>query len=178
MYRKYLSQFCSDESNVIPHNVLKVLYQNFFSIHMLNSLKCRPTSVTNVLLSHNLNMYVHQSVRICRKFNNEPIPKFSEALIDILVQRFQDVSKVAPTIENFGKLPALDILTHLFLRAEKRDDLATIFFLNKVLDSAAEKLQKLVDRCADIQTNNQTNNQTNTSMIKLARNWVGIARIC
>lgn len=181
VYRKYLTQFSED--SIIPESLMKLLYEEYFCIHMLNSLKARPTSVQNILIAHNLNQFVHQSVRLARHFNGEPIPMISTSLIDTLVNRFQDVAKCALTIANFGKLPSFEILTHMFLRAENRDDLASIFFLNKVsiLDSSAEKLQKLIDKCVEWQIyyeeEAEENKQQDEQHPQMQCNWKGLVRI-
>ncbi len=153
-YRRYISQFAEDAED-IPEWVFNILYEDFNNIHMLNSLKCRPTSVHNTLKlysadNENLLQYVSQSIRIARIFNAEPIPCFPLPLIEKMVQRFEDVSLCAGSIENFGKLPSFEMLTHMFLRAENRDDLAIIFFLNKasVLKTASTKLHQLILACA------------------------------
>lgn len=159
-YRKYLMQFYKDAPE-LPKSVLTLLYQEFNSIHYLNSLRCKPTSVQSILKAHGMSEYIIQATRCWRKFNRQPIPLMSIELIDALVIRFQDVSLAISTIENFGKLPSFEILTYLFLRGEKRDDLAKKFLIAKVaviLKSSKSKLCTIVDACR-------------TNQLKMSSNW-------
>ncbi len=148
-YKKFLSQF-ADDVLPTPQEILVVLYRNFNFIHVFNSSKCRAAPIAAILKNNNLNEYAQQSARISRELNNEPSPKLSWKLIDILLLRFEEITTASSFIVNFDKLPSFDILTHTFLRAEKRDDLANFFYTHKapsVLRSADIKIRELIDKC-------------------------------
>ncbi len=150
--RQFLAQF---DINAPPpsDDVFQLLYTEFGNFHILNSFKCRPTDVAAKLKARN--MYAHQSIKIARMFNAEPMIEMETSLIDALVQRFEDVSVASNMMKPaYGKLSSFEILTHMFLRAEKRDDLASIFFIHKpatILSTPDERLRKLIDKCHELQ---------------------------
>lgn len=149
-YYRYLMQFVENRPEP-PKRVMRVLYDEFNSIHLLNSLRCRSTSVKNVLHQYKLYEYESISVDITRKFNGAPVPQIPEYIIHICVERFREVTETASHLKNFGKLPSFEILTHLFLRAEGRDDIAIVLFYDKtsILKSAAHKINLLVEACQE-----------------------------
>ncbi len=148
-FEKYLSQFAEDIPKT-PQEVIKLLLLNFVFIHVFNSSKCRPAPIATILKNNNLNEYVHHANRIARELNNEPIPLLSLALINMLLLRFKEINIASLSIPNFDKLPSFEILTHTFLRAEKRDDLANFFYTHKasnVLRTADIKIRELINIC-------------------------------
>ena len=148
-YKKFLSQFAEDAPKT-PEEVKNILYLNFVFIHVFNSSKCRPAPIATILKNNNLLEFVSYSNRIARELNNEPVPLLSLALIDILLLRFKEINLASLSVPNFDKLPSFEILTHTFLRAEKRDDLANFFYTHKasnVLRTADIKLRELINAC-------------------------------
>ncbi len=151
-FKKFLLQFASDALPT-PDEIKRIIYENFIFIHIFNSSKCRPAPIANVLKLNNLPQYVSQSVRISRELNNEPIPSLELDLIERLVIRFEEINIAATNVKNFDKLPSFEILTHTFLRAEKRDDLANYFSTHKAanaLRSADIKMRELIEECSKI----------------------------
>jgi hypothetical protein len=151
-YREYLMQFHED-CEPIPEIVKRILYSSFDNIHFLNSLKCKPSSVVAVLKTQEPDIAKYQSYqhKIAKEFNGEPVPELSQVLIDALCVRFAEVAQAASQLTRFGKLPSFEILTHTFLRAERRDDLAIMFFTHKgsiVLRGADVRMRELVFQCA------------------------------
>ncbi len=152
-YREYLMQF-EEHAKVTPDAVKMILYLEFNHIHMLNSLKCRPSAVSAILNEQEPEISIFQScaIRITKEFNGEPIPILTLAIINNLCNRFLEVSSAAATLRNFGKLPSFEILTHLFLRTENRDDLAVLFATHKtsdVLRSGDAKMTELIEFCRE-----------------------------
>ncbi len=150
-YREYIMQYI-DTSPPIPDFVKLKLYDNFNNIHLLNSLRCKPSSVANVLKneSKEFQQYVAFSNKIAKEFNGDAIPKLSLDLIEKLCIRFKQISEAALSIPDFGKLPSVEILTHSFLRTEQRDDLA-IFFQghkdDKPLRLGDIRMRQLIEIC-------------------------------
>jgi hypothetical protein len=142
LYREYLSQFL-DTAPFIPEYVLNSLYVSFHNIHVLNSLKCKLSSVEKHLNSDpELSKFAYMSVRICKLFNGEPCPILSQALHDSLISRFVSISE-ASTASKSGKLPSFEILTHLFLRLEHRDDIAIYFLTHKNMQAIKDSQAKM-----------------------------------
>ncbi len=153
--RQFLAQFDINAPDP-PEEVFQLLYNEFANCHLLNSSKCRPTDFASKLKACDL--YPHHSIKLSRMFNNEPMILMPSSLIDALVKRFEDVNIAAAAIPNFGKLPTFEMLTHLFLRAEQRDDIAAIFFIHKpatVLSVPDKHLRLLVDKCHELSKTGQ-----------------------
>ncbi len=152
--RQFLAQFDINAPE-LSDDIFHLLYNEFGNFHVLNSCKCRPTDIACKLKARNLS--THQSIKLSRIFNGEPMILMTSILIDALVQRFEDVSIAAAAMQpSFGKLPSFEILTHCFLRAEQRDDLAAIFFIHKsatVLSAPDVRLRKLIDKCYELSAN-------------------------
>lgn len=150
MYKKYLHQFAID-APPIPAHVMSLLYKQLSTIHLLTSLKCRPTPVSNILRSNNQQKWVGHAIRISKVFNGEPVPLLSKDIIDKLVRRFDVIVKCANMFD--GKLPSFEFLTHVFLRAENQNHLAQSFEIHKtssVLKGSDAKMQKVFAKCESI----------------------------
>jgi len=151
-YREYVIQW-EEHAPIIPEFVKMKLYERFNHIHMLNSLKCRPSAVANVLKEQGAGMIPYQmyAMKITKEFNGEEIPVLTLELVERCCERFHQLSLAALSQDKIGKLPSVEILTHFFLRAEGRDDLARLFFTHKdygPLRVTELKLRTLVDICA------------------------------
>ena len=149
-YRKYLMQWASNIPE-IPEDVKKLLYSNFTFIHTFNDeRKCRAAPIVKIFYKNNLTIHVPYAARIAKELNNEPIPNLSTNLISNLLDRFEEISLATAFVSNFDKLPSFEILTHTFLRAEKRDDLANMFHTHKAasaLRCADIKMRELIEAC-------------------------------
>ena len=150
-YKKYIMQFAPDACE-IPKHVWKLLYESFASIHLLSSLRCKPVPVTKILKDNNLQMYMSHSVRITKLFNGDPVPVLSHELIEKLLQRWKEIRDVAALSLDIKGLPAgVEMLTHVFLLAEDRVDLASAFTTHKTNNVSATQTQKfcqLIEKCA------------------------------
>ncbi len=150
-YRKYVMQFAPDACP-IPKHVWKLLYESFASIHLLSSLRCKPVPVTKILKDNNLQMYISHSARITKLFNGEPVPVLSHQLIENLLRRWKELRDVAALSTDIKGLPAgIEMLTHVFLLAEGRPDLASAFTTHKTNNVSATQTQKfcqLIEKCA------------------------------
>ncbi len=153
-YRKYVMQFAPDACN-IPKHVWKLLSESFASIHLLSSLRCKPVPVTKILKDNNLQMYMSQSVRITKLFNGDPIPILEMDLITRLLQRWKEIHDVAVLAPDIKGLPGVEMLTHVFLLAEDRADLASAFTTHKTNNVSAtqtHKFSQLIEKCARTST--------------------------
>ena len=154
LYRRYLSQFGEDLPG-IPLEVMRVLYKYLSNIHLQNSIRCRPTPVTNILRTHGFTKWAACAMRITKMFNGEPIPMLSLTLIDRLVERFELIFTVATAQKH--KLPSFEFITHILLYLEGHADLAQSFVLHKtrvVLRRIAADLYTLIDTVKTSTTQN------------------------
>ena len=128
LYRKYLLQF-SEDIKPIPIDVMRVLYKYLSNIHLQNSIRCRPTPVSNILRSHGFIQWSSHAIRISKMFNGDPIPMLSPIMINKLVDRFDIIFNESNKLKM--KLPSFEFLTNILLRFECRIDLAHSFSLHK-----------------------------------------------
>ena len=151
LYARYLRQF-SAVAEAVPMSVMKIIYSQMVNVHLMASVRCRPTPIASILRSNAMHAYVHQSIRITKLFNGEPVPKLPEALIEALVHRFRVVSMVTGTFA-MGKLPPFAILTHVFLRMEGQQRLANGFETHKtsaVLSAIETKFRPVINKCQEM----------------------------
>jgi hypothetical protein len=150
-YNTYLLQFAPDACQ-IPKEVFKLLSMCFASIHVLSSLRCRPVPVQKILKENNRQDLIPHAVRISKLFNAEPIPILPHALIARLVHRWHEIRDAANEIPAIKSLPAgFEMLTHVFLLAENRPDLANAFATHKTHNISATQTQRLcqlIEKCA------------------------------
>jgi DNA-directed RNA polymerase subunit RPC12/RpoP len=145
LYKRYLSQF-SEEMGPIPIEIMRVLYKYLSTIHFQNSIRCRPTPVSNILRQHGFSKWANMSILISKVFNGEPIPVISKSLITRLVGRFEIIFEESTRQKQ--KLPSFEFITNIFLRIEGENELAQSFSLQKtrtVLRKIFLDLQKLID---------------------------------
>lgn len=164
-YEKYLLQFAPDACE-LPSELWTKLYESLASMHLFNSLRCKPVPVAKILKDNQLQMYCSHSVRITKLFNGDPVPILSHELILRLVNRLRDVRKIAlllqqrqennqTTITSISStainLPGHEVLTHFFLLAEQQPKLASAFSTHKTLNvsqNQTQKFQSLLEMCA------------------------------
>jgi len=151
-YYKYLLQFAPDACE-LPKQLWTKLYEALASMHLFSSLRCKPVPVTKILKDNHLQMYVSHSVRITKLFNGDPVPILSHELIQRLVKRFEEIQHVAANTPSIGTkgLPGNEIVTHFFLLAENRSDLASAFTTHKTINVSQVQTQKfrmLIEKCA------------------------------
>ena len=128
LYRRYLNQF-SEDVGPIPVEIMRVLYKYLSTIHFQNSIRCRPTPVSNILRQQGFPKWANMSIRISKVFNGEPIPILSRELIGRLVERFEIIFDESSRQKQ--KLPSFEFITNILLRIEGEIELAQSFALQK-----------------------------------------------
>ena len=145
LYKRYLNQF-SENAGPIPIEIMRVLYKYLSTIHFQNSIRCRPTPVSNILRQHGFSKWANMSIRISKVFNGEPIPVLSVELIKRLVDRFEIIFEESSRQKK--KLPSFEFITNILLRIEGEIELAQSFTLQKtrnVLRKIYQDLVKILD---------------------------------
>lgn len=146
LYRRYVEQF-GDRIEQIPTSVMQVLYKYLSTIHLQNSIRCRPTPVANVLRSNGLTHWTRYATRISMMFNGEPIPVMDDALIERLVHRFDAV--FAQASRDKQRLPSFTFVTNVFLRIEGHSHLADAFPVHKttnILQRTYQQLRGIIEK--------------------------------
>lgn len=147
LYRRYIAQF-SEKVPEIPVAVMTTLYRYLSNIHLQNSMRCRPTPVSNILRSNGLPEWAGHSIRISKIFNGEPVPIIPCQLVDRLVLRFERIFRHSSSSNR--KLPSFEFLTNIMLRIEGRNDLAQSFALHKTATVLRRVFNDLVTIISDI----------------------------
>lgn len=147
LYSSYLRQFHID-MQPIPESVMKVLYIYLSSVHLLTTVRAKPTPIATILRANRAQSWAAQSVRIAMEFNGQTVPKLSAELIKRLVERFEIVTSVASS-QSFErrKNQSFEYLTNIFLHLEGRSDLAACFSSHKtrsVLRLADDRFQAML----------------------------------
>lgn len=145
LYRRYLNQF-SEDVGPIPVEIMRVLYKYLSTIHFQNSIRCRPTPVSNILRQQGFPKWANMSIRISKVFNGEPIPILSKELIGRLVERFEIIFDESSRRKQ--KLPSFEFITNILLRIEGEIELAQSFALQKtrtVLRKIFNELTTIID---------------------------------
>lgn len=153
-YKKYLQQFAEDAME-IPQAVWKVLYESLASVHLLSGIRCKPTSVEDILKRHGFHTFIPHSMRITKMFVGDPIPVLRLDLLARLVQRWDELNQAAMRLaQKQGAkctLPGKEMLTHVFLVMENENGLASAFAIHKtnnVSQIHTPKFWMVVEECA------------------------------
>ena len=148
MYRKYIMQFHKDAPNP-PKEVMAVIYKHLSKVHIMLSIKVKPTPIAQILRQEKLQKWVPYAVRITKLINQEPIVSLTQELIDRLVFRFNRITQVfaVTKVENRKKIMNFEFLTKQFLQMEGLMKLAEWFQCHKTRDVLKEADTRLF-RCS------------------------------
>jgi hypothetical protein len=140
-YMTYLKQFHED-TPPISQKVIQIIYEGLENLHLMLPEKVKRTPVIKILRKNGLSHMTDMAIRIVKRIRGEPIPKFSQDLIDRLHKRFKNICD-----EDSGKkIPNVEFLTKEFLRQEGEYDLLKYFKVHKtrkVLRNAKQQLNTL-----------------------------------
>lgn len=129
-YRRWLQQFL-DTRPPTPQAVMEMLYNQLSFMHVVSSVKCRPTPVSNILRQHGFKDYAADAVRISREFNGSTIPILTSVMLEKMVQRFTVLATFEIQHPQKKKLYTFEFLTVLVCWAEGREDIASLVCLQK-----------------------------------------------
>lgn len=143
-YKEFLNQFAENRPE-IPQKIISLIYRELAPVHLLNSVKCKPTPVCTILRNHALHEFIPMAPLISRTFNGQPTPKFNMDLIGRLQKRLSVLAQVST--ETQRKSLGIELLVAVCLRCEGEDDFARAFSLLKtrvVLRTANERLKNVI----------------------------------
>lgn len=145
-YRKFISQF-SERTVAPPEEVLEVCISELSKVHVMLKTKVKPTPVSQILRENNFQQYCWMALRIAKILNNEPVPVFTEPLIDRLVWRFRQLQPafMATKSDDRKKIMNFTYWTRQGLIMENMVELANHFDNHKtktVLIKEDSRLQK------------------------------------
>jgi hypothetical protein len=149
LYRRYLHQFSKDLPE-IPKEVFATIYLNLSSIHILSSARSKHAPISSILRNNGMTQYIHQSVRISKLFNGEKIPEIDVLLFDKLIKRFGIICRACG---NEYKLLTFEMISHILLKMENEEDLASCFSLpssHDVLHKSYNRLLHIIGLCEKI----------------------------
>ena len=131
LYKKYLSQFLEDAEE-IPSVVMELVYKSLSYVHIMSSVRCRVTTVLQILKNSEHKSFCSQASRICRVFNGEPVPVISVELMSQMVRKFEAICEVGGLKEfSKRKLHSFEFLSCILFRSEGRSDLAAMVSMHK-----------------------------------------------
>ncbi len=134
VFRKYLRQFTRDRPKV-PAQVMFVLYQELSFVHLMSSVRCRPTPVASILRQKGLRKYADQAVRIASDFNGVELRDVDPETAERLTRRFALVSEAAAETRS-NRVITFDTLAAVVLLCENRPDLAELVTTQKTCTPA------------------------------------------
>jgi hypothetical protein len=144
IYKKYLMQFAEDAEDT-PKEILDLIYKYLSSVHVMNSIRSKPTPIATILRGNRNTKWSHRSLRITYEINGSAIPKIPHALIDRLTLRFSVVLPIM--LQSITKRLSFDCLTGMFLSLELREDLAKHFLSPKtrsVIRTTRERMYAMI----------------------------------
>jgi hypothetical protein len=156
LYRRYLMQFHEDAENP-SYDILSIVYNELANVHMMMSVKVKPTPVTQIMRKHARHKWAHMAQRLCKFINAETVPVFSNDLINRLIGRFNKVSEAfLETIkQNRKKIMNFEYLTRQFLLMEGKEAEAECFDSHKSRAVVNKSDQILATCCKHITSTNQ-----------------------
>jgi hypothetical protein len=141
-YLTYLMQF-HESAPPIPKEVIQVLYKGLSHIHIMLPEKIKRTPVIKILRQNGMSHLTDMAIKIVKILRGEPVPKFSQELIDRLHHRFK---ALCDERKEGRKVPNVEFLTKEFLKQEGELELLGYFKVHKtrkVLRNATRQLKSL-----------------------------------
>lgn len=151
LYHKFLMQF-SENVPPPPDSVIEAILHELSKVHIMHSYKIQATPIGNILKKKQLKEWAWMSIRISliiKRKENDPMPIFSEDLIQRLLRRFQKLVEVLKQ-ENFRngkKVFNFKFLTKVFLLMEGEVNMSELFGNNKTRSVLRRDDKKLGQIC-------------------------------
>ena len=150
-YSRFIMQFIDTRPD-IPNNVMRLVYDQLSTIHLLSSIRCRATPVASILRSHNLLEWVPYATVISRQFNGQWSPRIPKKIIHAVIERFDLITRV--TTDKERKTLGVDLLTSTCLAAEGELKFSRAFSLMKtrsVMRLSSTRLREAITRAEIIE---------------------------
>lgn len=145
-YSRFIEQFGEHQPD-IPDEVMSVIYNDLSTVHLMSSVRCRPTPIATILRNHGYLKWVPFANVISRQFNGQECPRLSASLLQKLRARFELISSI--TTEQQRKSLSVDLVTSICLRAEGYPELAQMFSLIKTRHVASvnsERVRAIIEQ--------------------------------
>jgi hypothetical protein len=135
LYREHVEQFV-EGSPPTPPEIMETLLRLMHGIDFRSRSKVLPTLIVNMLRKSNHANFIKFAARIERELTSSPVPVFSRALADRMIERYGVIMTVYKSMRaKVGKSKMINFtaLDRLFLKLEGRDDLIGLFDQHKTI---------------------------------------------
>lgn len=164
LYKKFLMQFSPKVADP-PDEVLEIIARELSKVHIHHGTKVQPTPIGNILRKQNLKEWVWMSMRISillKKKVHEPMPAFTDALIDRMIRRFENLLDALKRSKcrNRKKVFNFKFITKVFLVMDGDYALSELFENHKTRAVLRRENKRVGEGCQILESEMQENGFT------------------
>jgi len=145
LYIKFLNQFHELQKDV-PKEVINKVLDSLDDVHLMSTVKVKPTPVGNILRKNGDNTHINMTQRIVKQINNEKNPVFTKSQITKFCEKFKKLEAVFNE-QNFvdrSKFANFTYLTRQFCLNDGFIEKAKMFENHKTKDVVDDEDERII----------------------------------